>query len=209
MTAREPTERDPLDFYPTPFDVLAALAAWIHMRPGCPGPSANMLDPAAGEGAIVSAMRGLGWGEAHWSAIEIHPRRFELVSALAEHPVRGDALTVDWHQAHVVMNPPFGLLDAFWAKAVRHRDAHGVWVACLTPVAWWCAEKRANYTEPDHILALKWRPSFRAKCGPAHKGSQDFCWSVLAPDRAPHCTWERLPKPSHITEQGSLFGVAS
>lgn len=34
------------------------------------------------------------------------------------------------------------------------------------------------------------------KDGPAHKGSQDFVWSLLAPVPQPFTRWERVKKPA-------------
>ncbi len=96
---------------------------------------------------------------------------------------------------HVVANPPFGLLDVFWGKIV---SIPGICAAVLTPVAWWNAEKRINHRRPDHIIALGWRPVFHPKAGAAHKGSQDFCWSIILPEPQAVTTWERVEKPKGI-----------
>lgn len=193
------TPRRPLDFYPTPRPVTWALARWLNTQPGAPGPRDSFLDPAAGTGELIEGMRDGAWGEAHYRAIDIDPSRAAILDEIAEWSTIGDALDAEWHEAHVVENPSFGLLDAFWIKTAEHRARHRVWCAALTPVAWWNAEKRAGYTRPDFMLALGWRPTFHGKTGPAHKGSQDFAWSVLAPTPRRSCEWVRLEKPSATT----------
>lgn len=195
------TPREALDFYPTPHDVTHVLARWwTEKRPAgevYPGPNLidRFLDPAGGSGAIVEALRDF-YPESHFSAIEIAESRFEAIDLMVENPIHGDALAIEWPDAHVVANPPFAMLDQFWQKATRHRSEFRRWCAVFTPVAWWNAEKRAAYERPDYILSLGWRPAFRDKAGPAHKGSQDFCWSLLAPNPEQRTTWQRVEKPT-------------
>lgn len=189
------TKRDVLDFYPTPPEVTAVLRDWLAAQPNAPEPTASFLDPAAGEGHIVSSMR-VKWPASFWHAIEIDPTRAGFAQAVAENVVVGDALREPWPDAHAVMNPPFRRLDDFWLESLAHRALRRKWAAVFTPVAWWNAEKRAHYPRPDFIIALGWRPVFRRQDGPAHKGSQDFAWSVLAPEPQPQTIWMRKEKPS-------------
>jgi len=188
------TPRRPLDFYPTPANVTVALHLWCAPRELFRG---ACLDPAAGDGAIIRASREMpGLGEAHWSAIEINPAHESALEDVAENVIIHDALEYGWPDASAIANPPFGQLDAFWLRAVAHRQVHSQASAMLIPVAWWNAEKRSRYVRPDAILALGWRPSFiQEKNGPAHKGSQDFAWCVLFPDPSPVTEWHRLEKP--------------
>lgn len=154
------------------------------------------LDPAAGDGAIISAMRGHpAFAKSTWAAIEIDARHCTALREVSTTVTIDDALSVSWPYAGVVMNPPFVKLDEFWSRAVAHRDFYGVPVAALMPVAWWNAEKRADYVAPDVIIALSWRPTFHGRTGLAHKGSQDFLWSVLAPVPLSTTTWIRAKKP--------------
>lgn len=203
------TKRDALDFYPTPRDVVAVvrefMVAEFRLTDALP-----FLDPAAGEGHLIAGMRDdERIGSAHWSAIEIHADRADALEMVAENVIHADALATDWPGAVVVANPPFSLLDEFWSRVSAHRARHGVPCAVLTPVAWWNAEKRASYTRPDVLLSLGWRPSFRAQNGPAHKGSQDFAWSILAPSPCLFTRWMRVEKPpASEAPQLDLAGVA-
>ena len=193
-TAR--TVRDPLDFYPTPTNVTEVFRGWLASHSDAPSEASTFLDPAAGDGHLIRAMRGV-WGASRWTAIEIDPVRANACLAVADKVIIGDALEVDWPAGHVVMNPPFSRLDEFWQVASQHREDHGMWVAALTPVAWWSAEKRRRYVRPDYMIALGWRPSFRSQTGAGHKGSQDFCWSVLAPEPQTQTIWTREEKPAN------------
>lgn len=190
------TPRWSSDYYPTPRAVGVAIGRWLLAR----GDSFDaFLDPAAGSGHLIEGMRDV-FGESHWHAIEIdrqHERDLELCSEVHE---IGDALTSVWPAVPVVANPPFNQLDAFWSRISEHRRRHAVWCAALTPVAWWNAEKRREATRPDFIVSLGWRPTFHPKNGPAHKGSQDFLWAVLAPHAQPTCQWERVEKSIITTE---------
>lgn len=185
------------DWYPTPPAVTRVVRDWLALR--LAGERELLcLDPAAGDGTLIAAMRGARpFSEAHWSAIEINPYWESLLEDFAEHVQIDDALVVPWPEAIVVANPPFCALDAFWARIVAHRDLFGVWCAALTPVAWWNAEKRSDCANPDHLISLSWRPRFhREKTGPAHKGSQDFVWAVLEPSPRPTTTWQRAERPN-------------
>lgn len=188
------TPREAMDFYPTPRDAVAVLANWLADRADGPEIDGSFVDPAAGTGSIVEAMRDR-FGESHWTGIEIAESRFVELESVVENPIHGNALDLDWPEAHAIENPPFGLLDEFWRRTSAHRERARVWCAVFTPVAWWNAEKRASYVRPDFIMSLGWRPVFRDKAGPAHKGSQDFAWSILAPKPRHETVWLRVEKP--------------
>ncbi len=184
------SQRSPLDFYPTPSNVTHVAMRWL-LNAGMRGP---MLDPAAGEGDLISAARDLQ-PEEHWSAIEINDNCASKLEMVAENVIIADARKVQWPSANVLSNPPFSLLDDFWNRACVARREIGCWVGMLAPVAWFSAEKRSGYVKPDAILQLGWRPVFRVgKIGPAHKGSQDFVWLVLRPVPQVTATWERFEK---------------
>lgn len=197
LTLLDKTPRRPLDFYPTPEEVVFVFRDWLTCQgDDTPYVEDAFLDPTAGAGAIIDAMCEV-W--AVWIAMDIDESRLDRLSMIATVTI-GDSTNLQWPRAHVVQNPPFGLLDIYWSLASHHRSKYRVWCATLTPVAWWNAEKRSNYVRPDYLLALGWRPSFHPKIGPAHKGSQDFCWSVLAPQPRDRCEWIRLEKPRLVNQ---------
>lgn len=182
--------RRPLDFYPTPPPVTHAL---IDTTDGVVDYT-RVLDPAAGDGALLREIP----AEVR-CAIEIdgaHRAALEEVCTWPSVPLIADATVAQWPaDVTVVANPPFGLLDTFWEKAVHHRDRHRRAACLFMPVAWWSAEKRRAYVEPDLIVQLGWRPVFHlGKAGPAHKGAQDFIWSCLLPEPAETITWIRALK---------------
>lgn len=187
------TRRRESDFYPTPENATAVLRDWLVLQRMT---ATHLCDPAAGDGAIIHAMRERQeFAESHWHAIEIDAAHADALEEVAEAVTIADSLCETWQAAAIVVNPPFSQLDAFWLKAAHHRNTIGAWVAMFVPVAWWCAERRRDYTRPDFVLPLGWRPTFHPKEGPAHKGMQDFAWCVL--DCLPRTTtvWERLEKP--------------
>lgn len=190
--------RENLDFYPTPEDVTLVVWEWLRAR----GVSGPMLDPAAGDGALIAACSGVPW-----TGIELDPARAAQLRALPSLDViEGDALALSWPDSHVIANPPFSLLDAFWCAAACHRAALKRWAAIFCPVAWFSAEKRREYVRPDHILQLGWRPVFRrTKTGPGHKGSQDFVWNILAPEPLASTTWERVNRRASSADPVNAF----
>lgn len=74
MSRREKTPRRPLDFYPTPPDVTHALALWLEQRFDGAHLDEAWLDPAAGDGDLIEAMRD-HHGETHWTALELDHRQ--------------------------------------------------------------------------------------------------------------------------------------
>jgi hypothetical protein len=204
VTARK-TARKEFDFYPTPRSAARVVFDFLARQDieECP----SMLDPAAGDGALIRA--GRDWRpEAHWSAIEIDGRHEGVLEEHAEFVQIDNALTCEWPwDTHVVANPPFRELDDFWVKLSEHRVRHATWCAMFHPVAWWSAEKRRHLAvRPDIMLALGWRPKFHPQAGAAHKPMQDFAWSVLAPV-AERCTrWERVERSDEVPQLTLLRG---
>jgi hypothetical protein len=193
------TKREALDYYPTPRIVTHVVARWL-VDAGALRGDVACLDPAGGVGDLILGVRDVPpMATSRWHAIEIDATRARQLEDVADDVIVGDALSVEWPRAMVLSNPPFSLLDAFWLRMAEHCLRHRTWGAMFTPVAWWNAEKRASYRRPDVILNLGWRPSFRPQEGPAHKGSQDFCWSILAPEPRATTHWHRVEKPDNAT----------
>lgn len=167
-----------------------------------PRPFDLFVDPAAGDGAIIHSWKAGGpWARASWVAIEIDESRATALHAIdGTRTIIGNATERDWPPGHVVANPPFRSLDEFWLATADHRARHGVWCAVFGPVPWWSAEKRRDYTRPDHIIQLGWRPVFRPQAGPAHKGAQDFAWWILYPEASSTTTWERVERPQTTSD---------
>lgn len=98
---------DDLQFYPTPSAVTSALLRRI----GCPE---RVVDPCAGDGAILRVCQDLG---IETSGVEIDPGR---AAAAGVHC--GDGLATSWGAGTIIMNPPF-TRDSWhpWAKLARCR----------------------------------------------------------------------------------------
>lgn len=91
-----------MGWFPTPQDIAGRAASLADIRPGM-----AVLEPSAGEGALVLEAIKLG-GKV--TAIEVDKRRAETLSTIAEvNVIEGDFLSVDLAMQYdrVLMNPPF------------------------------------------------------------------------------------------------------
>ena len=120
----EPT--DSLDFFPTP--AWATRALMEHVTGGRHGLE-SVLEPAAGEGHMVSVLREY-FGAVRASDIHDYGKGFEVrdfldKGSLFEQPLQ----RVDWS----IFNPPFNLAADFVRRALEISD---VGVAALVRTAW-------------------------------------------------------------------------
>lgn len=154
---------------------MTALGAWLRQRELFDG---AWLDPAAGAGTAL-----------HWMGVAFQDRwameyrwgaRVErtLARYAPERQTKTgvSALLEPWPPtANVFTNPPFTLLDAFFARleALGRFDCIGTTVM-MVPTQWWQAQKRAKYRKPNVILAPCWRLPFAGKGGAQH----DTCFAI-------------------------------
>jgi len=190
------TKRYNLDDYPTPKNVGEVVRDFIFSNREVDPVHDFFLEPFVGTGSLVRTFRESDtFRETHWTGIEKNEGYYDAASLVCEDVLIGDSLSMEWPPCHIITNPPFCDLDAVWSKCSNHRSQHWKLAAIFMPVAWWSAEKRRHYTRPDVILSLGWRPVFRDKTGPAHKGSQDFIWAVLFEEPSRETLWRRVEKP--------------
>lgn len=155
-----------LDFYETPKGVVDLLIPHLPCASG-------VLDPCAGKGSILQALaahpekfsglRGIEVDEAHTGS-HPHPTEYD------------DALQVGWGSPRlIVMNPPFGLAQAFVEKALAE-VAPGGTVAVLLRLAFLASVARSGFHRalPADVYVLAERPS--------------FCLSVTCADKV-GCLW--------------------
>lgn len=162
--------RRPGDFYATPAWVTRAIL------PHLPA-FATVLDPCAGEGAILREVGG-GFG------IE---RDFERVHRCHAQDIpctHGDALASEavWGRFSVcVMNPPFSQAEAFVRRALAEAAPQRATVAALLRLAFLEGIARAplHREHPADVYVLPRRPSFTG-------GGTDataYAWFVWGPGR--------------------------
>ena len=152
--------RENLDFYPTPAWAVDLLLAELGVRPDW-----TVLEPAAGDGAIVRRLlaRGLAPGLVH--AIEIDPARAEIVRGIVPYTRCADFTTPPSVGRYdlIVTNPPFALASDFARVALSMAGESGS-VALLLRLNWLGSQERAAFhrAHPSDILLLPKRPEFTA-----------------------------------------------
>ena len=83
------------------------------------GPDFHILDPSAGDGAILDAARAR-LPHARLDAAEVNPRLRDILDAKGYAPVGRDALAVEGSFDRILMNPPFGRGGVLAMPHVRH-----------------------------------------------------------------------------------------
>lgn len=98
-TGKKP-EKNPLDFFPTPLDVLERMLVRAGLRDGM-----AVLEPSAGEGAIAVELARLGFT---LDCVELDPERVAVLRSLGLAVHEGDFLAYQTKgYDRVLMNPPF------------------------------------------------------------------------------------------------------
>lgn len=179
---------NPHDFFRTPAWVTESILP--HAKP-CPG--RMILDPAAGDGAILDVLeRTVGFVSC--VGIEIDT---ELAAACgASRCLQGDALAMSWGTPDgVIMNPPFRLAEAFVRKAVAEVAPGGeVWA--LLRLAF--LESKTRYASfwkehrPAAVHVLSKRPSFTSNGASDKTAYAWFGWGVVGEAAGLHV----LPPPN-------------
>jgi hypothetical protein len=174
-TKRTKEERDAShDYYRTPRWCVEAIKPFLP-RKGF-GVETAVLDPCAGDGAILDAFCDEEESPLRSDRILVG---FEVQADLAaknrasEHCKGGrfprvvtvrDALSSEsWnHDGNVIMNPPFNLAEEFIRRAIREVFPHGGAVCALLRLAFIEGQERAPFhlEYPSEISVLPKRPSF-------------------------------------------------
>lgn len=163
-------KRRPLDFYPTPPEVTAALLNHIALPEG-----ATIWDPAAGEGAILRVAAAYGY------------KTIGTDILTGQDFLEQDARPCDM----IITNPPFYMAAAFIKKAW----ALNIPFAFLLRSQYWHAASRLELftaCPPNMVLPLTWRPQFTEQ----KSGSLlDMVWNVWTREPADNAIYLPLPKP--------------
>jgi len=171
-TAR--TVRQEHDWYRTP--------AWcvLGLYDAFPELDYPTLDPAAGDGALITASRQKFGHLPRLRGVEQVPE----IAALAPTDVRisiGDGLAESWRGEHVILNPPFKTAQDFVIKAQEADSA-----AILLRLGFLSAQSRhdlwTRLPTPWGIAVMSRRPHFTRGGG---GDRYDYMWMI----------WRRQPSP--------------
>jgi hypothetical protein len=202
-TGRGPS-RIERDDYPTPAWCSRALVRHL----GEDKPPSRILEPCAGEGAIVAVLKET-WPESHVAAYELDRTRAAVCKKLGVPTLAGDFLRapVTRNFDLVVTNPPFGakLLMRIIEKAI----GVGTTCALLLPVPW-CFDGNGRIefrrSKPFDVLVLGKRPQFvrHVQCGPSRdEGCGWDDWYAIDgewPRHCPKCRTKTRSSTSDSTE---------
>lgn len=145
------------------------------------GPSSRTLDPAAGDGSIVSALSKHGHQFGHISGFEIQGDLVTLCSSdLITHR---DALTAEpWNTDTVIMNPPYRTAQQFVERALNEVRQHRGTVAALLRLNWLGSVGRAQFHRhnPSDVYVLSKRPSFSVT---GTTDATEYAWFVWGAGR--------------------------
>lgn len=161
-------ERRPADFYATPSWVTRLILPHL-------GTPRSVLEPAAGEGAIMREARAF-WPKANVVGTELDPERAASSGSLC-----ADALTTEPRGYDLIItNPPFSLAEEFVRWAIAAQEGVGT-SAFLLRLAFLESQGRAKLHRqfPSDVFVLPRRPSFT-------NGGTDmaaYAWFVWGPGR--------------------------
>ena len=167
-------ERREADFYPTPAFCTNALLAEVRF-------GRLILDPAAGDGAILDVVS--GWAMPDGSpfvtlGLELDKERAK--TAAQKHRVyHADALTDSWPACDaIITNPPYSLASEFVARAMT--QASSVPKAFLLPLGFLGSEGRAvmHRSYPSDLYVIPRRPSFTSD---GKTDAEVYGWFVWSP----------------------------
>lgn len=170
--------RESHDHYPTPRFCTEALFDHAYKVSERWPDARSVLDPAAGEGAILDVARERGFTT---YGLELDSVRAEAARARGHQMGTGDALERSWPRADmVVANPPYSHAEAFVRKALEWRNGVPGWPRLFVLL-------RLSFLEPTQtrrdllgaycpdVLILPRRPAFDGR-GTDSITSAWFCW---------------------------------
>lgn len=160
------------DFYATPsWCTRALLGAALQLRP-----KMSILEPAAGEGAIVAEVQAAR-SQLSITAVEIDPGRHLVLQSICPQALCANFL--EWRPKKrfdlVVTNPPFALAMDFVEASFELMKPDGE-CAMLLRLNWLASMKRARFLQahcPD-VYVLPRRPSFTG----GGTDATDYGWFV-------------------------------
>jgi hypothetical protein len=158
--------RDPRDWYRTPAWAIEELVRAI--------PAFHpTLDPCAGDGAILEAVKGV-YPDSEMQGVEQDSFLVSQAAKAGFSLLKGDGLSLSWKNETVLMNPPYREAETWVRKGIREADT----VAVLLRLGFLSSIKRhplfLNHP-PALVLVLSKRPSFRDD---GKTDACDYAWIV-------------------------------
>jgi hypothetical protein len=169
------------DFYATPPWATRSILKALCRDRALYSPMA-ILEPSAGNGAIVDEIRAFGFPNEGIEAIEIDPNRADASGAQC-----ADFLTIapDPRFDLVITNPPFSLALEFAKHALQFLRPGGT-LALLLRLNWLASGKRSEWLRDNtpSLYVLPKRPSFSAD---GKTDATDYAWFVWRPSVCDCC----------------------
>jgi hypothetical protein len=180
--------RHPDDYYATPAWTTELI---LHLVPT----EGIILEPSAGEGAIVGCLLAAGFSPALVLAVEMDADRAATCAKTGVKTIVGDFLAQDCPGTHsVVMNPPFSKAQEFIEHAIHVVQPSNGEVFCLLRLNFLEGQRRAAFhrQHPSDVYVLPRRPSFTGKGTDA----TGYGWFVWGPGRGNR--WFMLDVPGRV-----------
>ena len=146
------------DFYATPAPTIRAILPHLDL-------TGRILEPAAGDGAIVLELLRAGVPPANIDAVEINPERaVRCQERTGVSCFPADFLAPDSFGANadlIVTNPPYLLAEQFIRQAMKNVSRDGE-IVMLLRINFLASRKRVVFwrEHPAHVFVLPGRPSF-------------------------------------------------
>jgi len=166
------TRRDPLDFYRTPTSAVELILPYLPL-------GGRILEPAAGDGAIVLALQAAGVPAERIHAIELEPGRAAITAELCPTEIADFRYWKAPSRYDLVLgNPPYKHAQQFIEKSLECGET----VAMLLRLGFLESQKRAPFhrKNPADVFVFAKRPCFRGK-GQTYPAP--FAWFVWGPGR--------------------------
>jgi len=181
MSEKESHVRNPDDFYGTPDWCVRAIAT--RFLPEFLSGTGMLVEPSAGDGAILKTMLALGVPAGRMVAVEKDPVRAAACNSLGVSVIEGDTLALTYANAGlVVMNPPYRQAREHVEHAIRQASPWGGTVVALLRLAFLGSKRRILFWQkyPADVLVLPERPSFT---GDGRSDASEYAWFVWGPER--------------------------
>ena len=178
---RAPQPPNPGEYFATPDWCVRAILP--HLPIG-----GSVLEPCAGDGAIVRALLASGVSPECIDAMEIDERRARVLATTGVDMIQIDALSAEadymWQLPHalVIMNPPFSGAMDFVKEAIGAQAPHRGTTAALLRLSFLEGQCRADFhaLHPSDVYVLPKRPSFT---GDGKSDSSAYAWFCWGPGR--------------------------